>query len=216
MNAGQPNTVLRWDGGQRRKRNPFSGEPPEGEPISFGVGALLVARRILASYFEALSRTGDFSGFRVPFEEEPLRLQSDTGYSTGCHTTFHHRYHIVWAPKYRFKVLHGEVRLRVREIIKQVCAEMGVTIINGALSCDHVHMFVEIPPHVSVSDFVRRAKGRSSRKIQQEFEHIRKRYWGQRFWGRGYFSTTSGNITDDIIMRYLDRHTHKNGFSPST
>ena len=62
---------------------------------------------------------------------------------------------------------------------------------------------------------MRRAKGRSSRKIQQEFEHIRKRYWGQRFWGRGYFSTTSGNITDDIIMRYLDRHTHKDGFSPS-
>jgi putative transposase len=107
------------------------------------------------------------------------------------------------------------VRLRVRQIIKQVCDEMGVTIVNGALSRDQVHMFVEIPPHVSVSDFVRRAKGRSSRKIQQEFEHIRKRYWGQRFWHRGYFSTTSGNITDDIIMRYLDRHTHKNRFSPS-
>src|SRR3546814_9667180 len=90
-------------------------------------------------------------------------------------TTFHHRYHIVWAPKYRFKVLHGEVRLRVREIIKQVCDELGVTIVNGVLSRDHVHMFVEIPPHISVSDFVRRAKGRSSRKIQQEFEHIRKR-----------------------------------------
>ena len=138
------------------------------------------------------------------------------GYSTGCHTTFHHRYHLVWAPKYRFKVLRGEVRLRVREIIRQVCSEMGVTIINGALSCDHVHMLVEIPPHISVSDFVRRAKGRSSRKIQQEFGHIRKRYWGQRFWQRGYFSTTSGNITDDVINRYLDRHTHKNGFSPST
>ena len=136
-------------------------------------------------------------------------------YRSGSHTTFHHRYHLVWAPKYRYKVLHGEVRLRVREIIKQVCDEMGVAIVNGALSRDHVHMFVEIPPHVSVSDFVRRAKGRSSRKIQQEFEHIRKRYWGQRFWQRGYFSTTSGNITDDIIMRYLDRHTHKNGFSPS-
>src|SRR3546814_11971494 len=71
-------------------------------------------------------------------------------------------------------------------------------------------MFVEIPPHVSVRDFVRRAEGRSSRKIQ----HIRKRYWGQRFWGRGYFSTRSGNIIDDIVNRYLDRHTHKNGFSP--
>lgn len=101
-------------------------------------------------------------------------------YRSGCHTTFHHRYHLVCAPKYRFKVLHGEVRLRVREIIKQVCDEMGVTIVNGALSGDHVHMFVEIP-----------------------------------LWQRGYLSTTSGNITDDIIMRYLDRHTHKDGFSPS-
>ena len=57
-------------------------------------------------------------------------------YSKGCHATFHHRYHIVWAPKYRYKVLTGDVRLRVREIIKQVCEEMGVTIINGALSKD--------------------------------------------------------------------------------
>lgn len=104
--------------------------------------------------------------------------ESPGAYRSGCHTTFHHRYHLVWAPKYRYKVLIGDVRLPVREIIRQVCAEMGVKIINGALSKDHVHMFVEIPPHVSVSDFVRRAKGRSSRKIQQEFEHIRKRYWG--------------------------------------
>ena len=59
-------------------------------------------------------------------------------------------------------------------------------------------------------------KGRSSRKIQQEFEHIRKRYWGQRFWARGYFSTTSGNITDEVILNYLDKHTRPNkaGFSP--
>jgi putative transposase len=128
-------------------------------------------------------------------------------YVRGSHTVYHHRYHIVWVPKYRFKVLHGEVRERVREIIRQVCAEMNVKIINGLLSRDHVHMFVEIPPHVSVSAFVQKAKGRSSRRIQQEFEHIRKRYWGQRFWARGYFCTTSGNITDDVIMRYLENHT---------
>ena len=65
-----------------------------------------------------------------------------------------------------FKVLQGEVRLRAREIIRQVCAEIGMTSINSPLSHDLVHMFVEIPPHVSVSDFVRQAKGRSSRKIQ--------------------------------------------------
>lgn len=77
------------------------------------------------------------------------------GYRQGCYTTCHLRYHIVWAPKYRFNVLHGKVRVRVREIVRQDCAEMGVAIINGALSRDHVHMFVEIPPYVSVSDFVR-------------------------------------------------------------
>ena len=71
-----------------------------------------------------------------------------------------------------------------------------------------------LPQHVSVSEFVRLAKGRSSRKIEQELEHIRKRYWGQRFWQRGYFSTTYGNITDDIILRHVDKHRHKNGFSP--
>ena len=82
----------------------------------------------------------------------------------------------------------------MKEIIKQVCSELGVTIIHGIFSHDQAHMFVEIPPHITVSDFVRRVKGRSSRKIQQEFEHIRARYWGQRFWQRGYFSTTSGNL----------------------
>ncbi len=100
-------------------------------------------------------------------------------------------------------MLYGEVRLRVREII------------NGALARDQVDMFVAIPPHLSVSDFVRRAKDRASRKIQQEFEHVRKRRRGQRLWGGRCFSAISGNITDDITMRCLDRHTHKDGFSPS-
>jgi putative transposase len=127
-------------------------------------------------------------------------------YTRGSHTVFHHRYHIVWVPKYRFKVLHGSVRERVREIVRQVCDEMGVTIVKGVLSRDHVHLFVEIPPHIAVSHFVQRAKGRSSRKIQQEFEHIRQRFWGQRFWARGYFCTTSGNVTDEMILQYLEYH----------
>ena len=127
-------------------------------------------------------------------------------YTRGCHTVFHHRYHIVWVPKYRFKVLHGQVRERVREIVRQVCDEMGVAIVKGVLSRDHVHLFVEIPPHIAVSAFVQKAKGRSSRKIQQEFEHIRQRFWGQRFWARGYFCTTSGNVTDEMILEYLRYH----------
>lgn len=127
-------------------------------------------------------------------------------YTTGSHTVFHHRYHIVWVPKYRYKVLRGEIRERVRAIIRQVCSELGVEIIGGVLSEDHVHMFVEIPPHIAVSYFVQRVKGRSSQKIQQEFPVLRKRYWGRHFWARGYFCTTSGNITDDVILQYLEQH----------
>jgi putative transposase len=96
--------------------------------------------------------------------------------------------------------------MRVREIIAQVSDELGVKIINGVLSSDHIHVFVSIPPHMAVSEFVKIAKGRSSRKIQQEFPEVRKRYWGRHFWGRGYFSSTSGNVTDEIINAYLDSH----------
>jgi len=65
-------------------------------------------------------------------------------------------------------------------------------------------MLVEIPPHQPVSDFVRRVKGRSSHRVQMEFPDLRKRYWGR--CARGYFSTTSGNITDDVILQYLREH----------
>lgn len=94
----------------------------------------------------------------------------------------------------------------MREIIRQVCAENGVDIINGVLSSDHVHMFVSIPPKLSVSDFMRKIKERSSFLIQREFPDLKKRYWGQRFWGRGYFSTTNGAITEDTVLQYLERH----------
>ena len=130
-------------------------------------------------------------------------------YSKGCHTVFYHRHHVVWATKYRYPVLVGALRLRVREIVRQVCGELGVEIVKGVLSKDHVHMFIAVPPQHAISDVMRRVKGRSSRRIQQEFPAIRKRYWGCHFWARGYFSTTSGNITDDVILQYLEQHIDK-------
>ena len=130
-------------------------------------------------------------------------------YQKGKHCVFYHRYHVVWITKYRYKVLTGAIRKRVREIIRQVCAENGVEIISGVLSCDHVHMFVSIPPSLAVSDFMRKVKGRSSHKVQLEFPVLKKRYWGRHFWGRGYFSTTTGAITDDIVLQYLENHIEK-------
>ncbi len=127
-------------------------------------------------------------------------------YSTGKHCVFYHRYHLVWSTKYRFKVLQGPLRLRVRDICRQVCAQNGVDIIKGVLSSDHVHMFVSVPPKLAISDLMRLLKGRSSFKIQQEFPQIKKRYWGRHFWCRGYFSTTNGAITEDIVLQYLEDH----------
>ena len=127
-------------------------------------------------------------------------------YSTGSHSVYYHRYHVVWSTKYRYDVLRGELRLRIREIIRQVCRELNVEIIKGVLSTDHVHMFIAVPPKYAISQVIQRMKGRSSYRVQQEFPAIRKRYWGRHFWAKGYFSTTSGNITDDVILQYLENH----------
>ncbi len=130
-------------------------------------------------------------------------------YSNGSHTRFYHRCHVVWSTKYRYKVLQGAMRERIREIIRQACAEMGVHIVKGVLARDHVHMFISVPPHVALSRVMQRIKGRSSRRGQMEFPELRKRYRGRRFWARGYFSTTSGNVTDDTILQYLELHSSK-------
>ncbi|MCY4303890.1 MAG: IS200/IS605 family transposase [Aestuariivita sp.] len=114
---------------------------------------------------------------------------------SGSHCIFYHRYHIVSSTRYCYKVLTGVLRLRVRDICRQVCGENGVEILRDVISKDHVHMFVLDPPKLAMSDLVRKMKGRSSFKIQREFVHIRKRYWGCRLWGREFFSTTCGAIT---------------------
>ena len=129
-----------------------------------------------------------------------------TAYNFGAHCVYYHRFHIVWCTKYRYKVLQGDIRERARTIIKQTCAELGVEIVDGVLAKDHVHMFLSVPPKHSISDVMQRIKGRSSRRLQQEFPALKKRYWGRHFWARGYFCSTSGNITDELVLQYLQKH----------
>jgi putative transposase len=81
-----------------------------------------------------------------------------------------------------------------------------VTIVNGVLSRDHVHMMVSIRRHRSVSDVVRHVKGRSSHKVPRELSALQKRYWGHHFWTRSYFCTTGGNAADDIVLQYTEQH----------
>ena len=87
-------------------------------------------------------------------------------YNKTSHTVYYHRYHIVWITKYRYKILTHEMKNRVRDIIAQAAEEMGVKIENGVLSSDHIHVFVNVPPHIKIRDFVQKAKGRSSKRIR--------------------------------------------------
>lgn len=113
--------------------------------------------------------------------------------------------HVVWVTKYRKHVLRGEIAKRVRELIREVCKTNEVEIIKGYVSHDHVHLLVSMPPYLSVSKLMKYIKGKSSRKLQQEFGEIRKKFWGQHVWARGYFAASSGNVTDEVIKAYIEQ-----------
>lgn len=126
----------------------------------------------------------------------------------GSHSVTRLTVHLVWVTKYRYHVLRAEVQARCRELIIQICDAEDVRILKGVVSKDHVHMHVEYPPAVSVSELVKRLKGRTSRKLQQEFPHLEKRYWGRHFWAAGYGAWSTGNITEEMIQNYLEHHRH--------
>ena len=93
------------------------------------------------------------------------------------HTVSRMTAHIVWVTKYRYHVLKGDIQIRCRDLIKQICDTEDVEILKGVISKDHVHMHIEYPPSKNISNLVKRLKGRTSRRIQEEFPELRKRYW---------------------------------------
>ena len=128
-------------------------------------------------------------------------------YRRGTHSVFSLQVHLVWSTKYRKRVLVGDIGTRMRDLARQVCTDMGVEILRGVVTGDHVHMLVSMPPQVSVSKLVQRVKGKTSYKLQREFEALRRQYWGQRMWARGYFACTTGTVTDEAIAQYIENHT---------
>jgi len=131
-------------------------------------------------------------------------------YQRGSHTTYDIKYHFVWITKYRYHVLKDKVVLRLRELIRQGYECRGITILKGSIGKDHVHLLLACPPHLAPSKIVQYLKGRSSRLIQEEFPHLKKRYWGQHLWARGYFCGTVGTVTDQMIRDYIECQ-QKNG-----
>ena len=111
--------------------------------------------------------------------------------------------HVVWTTKYRRAALAGPVGLRVRDLIREICGQDDVTIMKGHISKDHVHLFISIPPQVTISRLVQRLKGKTAYKLLHEFPHLNKQFWGRHIWARGYFCCSSGNVTDDVVMQYI-------------
>ena len=100
-------------------------------------------------------------------------------YRRSSHTIYDVKYHIVWITKYRKPVLRGEVAERARDLIREICKSKDVEIIKGHVSKDHVHIFVSVPPHISVSQLVQSLKGKTSRKLMMEYKSLNRNFWGR-------------------------------------
>ena len=130
-------------------------------------------------------------------------------YRTGSHSVSRVSAHIVWVTKYRYHVLTGDVQVRCRDLVVQICNTENVQILKGVVSKDHVHIHVEYPPSLSISVLVKKLKGRTSRILQQEFPALGKKYWGRHFWAVGYGVWSTGNITEAMVQEYLEHHRDK-------
>jgi REP-associated tyrosine transposase len=124
-------------------------------------------------------------------------------YRRGAHTVLELKYHFVWKTKYAYRVLRGEVGLRLRALIRQVCEEQQMTVLQGNIRADHVHLLVSAPSWLSPAKMAQLLKGKSSYRLQREFPHLRKKYWGQHLWSRGYFCATVGAVTEEQIKAYI-------------
>ena len=118
------------------------------------------------------------------------------------HTKWNCKYHIIFCPKYRRQVIYGKLRVEIGKILRQLCAYKGVEIIEAEACPDHIHMFVSIPPKISVSSFMGYLKGKSSLMIFDKFANLKYKYGNRKFWCEGYFVDTVGK-NQKTIEKYI-------------
>ena len=118
------------------------------------------------------------------------------------HTRWKCQYHIVFIPKYRQKRLYGTLRNDVKEIIRKLCEYKKVEIESGAVCIDHVHLNVNIPPKLSISEFVGYLKGKSALMLYDKHPEQRSK-WDKSFWARGYYVATVGTVTEEVLKKYI-------------
>lgn len=123
-------------------------------------------------------------------------------YKSNNNVVYSCKYHIIWCPKYRRKVLVGDVEIRLKELIHEIAKELKVEIIEVETDKDHVHVLAEVDPQFGVNTFIRRVKGRTSRVLRDEFPHLRKRI--PTLWTNSYFVSTVGGAPLEIVKQYIE------------
>ena len=119
-----------------------------------------------------------------------------------AHSAWNCKYHIVFAPKYRRMEIYGKIRKDIGVIIRRLCEQKGIEIIEAELCPDHIHMFVSIPPKLSVSKFMGILKGKSSLIIFQRWSNLKYKFGQRSFWCRGYYVDTVGKNAK-VIAEYV-------------
>ena len=119
-----------------------------------------------------------------------------------AHSSYRCEYHVVFAPKYRRKVIYGEIKKDIGEILRKLCNEMKVEIIEAEACPDHIHMLVSIPPYMSVSQFMGTLKSKSALMIFDRHANLKYRYGNRNFWCRGYYVDTVGK-NEKMIKDYI-------------
>lgn len=120
-------------------------------------------------------------------------------YESLSHSVWDCKYHVVWIPKYRKKVLYGQLRAHTGEILRELARQKESRVVERHLMSDHVHMLISIPPKYAVASVVKFIKGKSAIHIARSFMGRRRNFVGQHFWARGYFVSTVG--LDEVLVR---------------
>ena len=121
------------------------------------------------------------------------------------HTKWNCKYHVVFAPKYRRKVFFGEKRYEIGQILRELCRWKGVNLLEAEACPDHIHMLLEIPPKISVSNFMGFLKGKSSLMLYEKWGNIKYKYRNRQFWCRGYYVDTVGKNEKKIAAYIKDQ-----------
>lgn len=127
-----------------------------------------------------------------------------THYRRASHVVYNLHYHFVFTTKYRKPVLRGDIGRRARELIREVCRSNDIEIVRGHVSPDHVHVLLSVPPKLAPSRVMQAVKGKTSHHLLRDFRRLRKEFWGRHLWARGYFVCTTGNVTTEVIARYIE------------